>query len=71
MKLLLSRVPITRACEILEIKRGTYYDKLEFSGSAVLGVFRTPRNEGPSRYGLQGNVVKYWLKLSLVQEVNF
>ena len=30
MKLLLSRVPITRACEILEIGRGTYYDKLEF-----------------------------------------
>jgi transposase-like protein len=29
-KLLLSRVPITRACEILEIGRGTYYDKLEF-----------------------------------------
>lgn len=29
-KLLLSRVPITRACELLEIGRGTYYDKLEF-----------------------------------------
>lgn len=29
-KLLLSRVPITRACEILEIGRGTYYNKLEF-----------------------------------------
>ncbi|QST01406.1 insertion element protein (plasmid) [Pontibacillus sp. ALD_SL1] len=30
MRLLLSRVPITRTCEILEIGRGTYYDKLEF-----------------------------------------
>ncbi|EQB95342.1 insertion element protein [Geobacillus sp. A8] len=29
-KLLLSRVPITRTCELLEIGRGTYYDKLEF-----------------------------------------
>ncbi|MCM3708853.1 MULTISPECIES: insertion element protein [Cytobacillus] len=29
-KLLLSRTPITRTCEILEIGRGTYYDKLEF-----------------------------------------
>ena len=29
-KLLLSRVPVTRTCEILEIGRGTYYDKLEF-----------------------------------------
>ncbi|WP_187442722.1 IS1 family transposase [Rossellomorea vietnamensis] len=30
MKLLLSRAPITRTCEILGIGRGTYYDKLEF-----------------------------------------
>jgi transposase-like protein len=30
VKLLLSRVPITRTCEILGIGRGTYYDKLEF-----------------------------------------
>ena len=29
-KLLLSRTPVTRTCEILEIGRGTYYDKLEF-----------------------------------------
>lgn len=29
-KLLLSRTPVTRTCEILEIARGTYYDKLEF-----------------------------------------
>jgi transposase-like protein len=28
-KLLLSRTPVTRTCEILEIGRGTYYDKLE------------------------------------------
>ena len=30
MKLLVSRVPVTRSCEILGIGRGTYYDKLEF-----------------------------------------
>lgn len=29
-KLLLSRTPVTRTCEILGIGRGTYYDKLEF-----------------------------------------
>ncbi|MBE1554160.1 insertion element protein [Sporosarcina limicola] len=29
-KLLLSRTPVTRTCEILEIGRRTYYDKLEF-----------------------------------------
>ena len=29
-RLLLSRTPVTRTCEILEIGRGTYYDKLEF-----------------------------------------
>src|SRR5690606_34655213 len=29
-KLLLNRTPVTRTCEILEIGRGTYYDKLEF-----------------------------------------
>ncbi len=27
---MVSRVPITRTCELLEIGRGTYYDKLEF-----------------------------------------
>jgi len=29
-KLLISRTPVTRTCEILEIGKGTYYDKLEF-----------------------------------------
>ncbi|WP_456107151.1 hypothetical protein [Peribacillus saganii] len=29
-KLLLSRTPITRTCEILEVGRETYYGKLEF-----------------------------------------
>ncbi len=28
-KLLLNRTPVSRTCEILEIGRGTYYDKLE------------------------------------------